>query len=411
MSIDEAILERAKQVAATTVYPKAKHHDETGEFPIENVRALGAAGLMGLLVPKAYGGLGAGFETYLAVVEAIGRACASTAMIYVMHHTQYFMVVSHGTDQQKDFFLPAIARGESLCASGTTEAETGGNPDFCASAMREDGDAIILSAKKPVVTSATHADWVFVTTRASPTSAGNVLSMVAIPGLAGKAPRADLKPFGEWDCVGMRATGSSGLELVDTRVPRWHRIGPEDSKKMRSTTMHVVARSGYSAVWLGIAQAALDATVAHLTRRTHQFLMSNRRDATEAPAATAAPPVAVQRTLAEYETVQRQVAEMRVRVEAAGSLLRVTGQFIDRHYPDLQNVAELQEMLWATRIACSETAIDVCRTALRLTGVTGLRKGLLPLERYMRDALTSQVMAQAEDLAKISLGRATLGLV
>jgi alkylation response protein AidB-like acyl-CoA dehydrogenase len=405
---NEEILQRVETVAANVLFPKSKHYDETGEFPIENIRALGAAGLMGMLVPKEYGGLGLGYETYLAAVETVGRACASTAMILVMHHTQYVMIVTHGTEQQKEFFLRAVARGECLIASGTTEPETGGNADFCASAKRIDGDSIVISARKPVVTSAINADWVFVTTRASPEAAGNVLSIVAVPGLAGKGPRDDLKPFGVWDCVGMRATGSSGLELVETRVPLWHQIGADDSRAMRSTTMNVVARAGYSAVWLGIAQAALDTTVSHLTRRTHQFLMTNRREGREVPGEK---PVQVQRTLAEYETVQRQVAEMRVRVESARSMLLATGRLIDRHAPNLDDADGLQEMLWASRITCSETAIDVCRIALRLSGVTGLRRGVLPLERYMRDALTAQVMAQAEDLAKISLGKKTLGLV
>jgi len=406
MSGDDLVA-RAEQIAANVIYPKSKHHDETGEFPAESIRALGEAGLMGLFVPREYGGPGAGYETFLAVVETVGRACGSTAMIYVMHHTQYVMVVTHGTEEQKRRFLPPVARGESLFASGTTEPETGGNASFCASAKRIDGDSIVISARKPVVTSALHADWVVVTTRANPEAAGNVLSIVALPGLSGKGGRPDMKPFGEWDCVGMRATGSSGLELVETRVPLSNQIGPDDSFGMRATTMSLVARVGFSAVWLGIAQAALDSIVAHLTRRTHQFLMGNRRETGEVKAA---PPVQLQRTLADYETVQRQVAELRVKVDGARSLLRSTGRLIDRHMGDLDAAPALQELLWSTRIACSETAIDVCRIALRLSGVTGLRRGVLPLERLMRDALTAQVMAPAEDVAKISLGKLTLGV-
>lgn len=408
----------AGAIANDVVAPKARHHDATGEFPIDNIRALGAAGLMGLFVPKEYGGPGLGHRTYLDVVSNIARACASTGMIYVMHHTQYVMIVSHGTEQQKKFFLPPVARGESLFASGTTEPETGGNADFCASAKRVDGDTILVSAKKPVVTSAQHANWVVVTTRANPDAPGNVLSVVAVPGLAGKGGRPDLKPFGVWDCVGMCATGSSGLELVDARVPAWYQIGPDDSRAMRMTTMNVVARTGYSAVWLGIAQAALEVVVAHLTKRTHQFIMGNRRDPnappsaaapTPAPAPASAQPVHLQRTLADYESVQRQVAEMRVKIESARAVLFATADLIDRH-PKIEDAEALQEMLWSSRIACSETAIDATRIGLRLSGVTGMRRGLLPLERFMRDALTGQVMAQAEDLAKISLGKKTLGL-
>jgi len=403
------ILQRTREIVDSHIGPRSAHHDQTGEFPIEGLRALGKAGLMGLFVPREYGGLQADYQTFISVAEMIGQACPSTAMIYVMHHNQYIMVVEHGTEQQKAFFLPPIARGESLLASATTEAEVGGNADYCVSAKRREGDTLVLSARKPVVTAARHADWVFCTTRASPEERGNVLSMVAMPGLSRSQ---DVKPFGAWDCVGMRATESSGLEYTECAVPAWHQIGPEDSWPVRASSMTVVSRAGFSAVWLGIAQAAYAQTVAHVTRRTHQYIVDGKREEGQAPA----PKVSVQNRVAEYETVQRQVAEMRTQVESARQLLLAAGRRIDELREELRGprgmeaLGDIQDLLWTARIACGEASIDVTRVGLRVCGVAGMRRGLLSLERNMRDALTSQVMAPSEDVTKLMLGRKLLGV-
>lgn len=385
----------AVEIAANVLAPRAAHHDATGEFPEQGIEALGAAGLLGLLVPREYGGLESSYETFVEVVEVLARACASTAMIYVMHHNQYVMIVDHGTTQQKEAFLPPIARGEQLVASATTEPETGGNAAFCVSAKESDGELIRLTATKPVVTSANYADWVYCTTRASSGSAGDELSMVIMPG---PKRSKQVRPFGVWDCIGMRATASTGLQFDGCEVPKWHQIGPEDSSHVRASSMTLVSRAGFSAAWQGIAAAAFDATLAHVQRKYHDFI--RREDGSSAPRTE-------RLAVAGSETTQRQLAEMRVRTMASRELLRGAARRIDARREEITGAGtleDIQEVLWSARIACGETAIDVTRQGLRLCGVTGLRAGALTLERHMRDALTSQVMAPSEDATKLMLG-------
>ncbi|MFL5348408.1 MAG: acyl-CoA dehydrogenase family protein [Hyalangium sp.] len=392
------VVELARRVAEESLKPRAAEHDRTGNFPVENFRDLGRSGLLGVYVPTEYGGLGASHYDFVRVVETLGAACASTAMMYVMHHNQYIMLVEHGSKQQRDFFLPNIARGECLVGSATTEPGTGGNADHCVSARRRDGDSFVINATKPVVSGSRYVDWVFLTTRESETAPSNSLSMMIVPGVKGEG----VAPFGVWDCIGMRATASSGLKYEGCRVPAWHQIGGDVSDLPRATSMAPVAAVGFSAVWLGIARAAYEVTVSHLTQRTHQFIRADRSD--------------VQQTLAQYDSVQRQVAEMRTKVEAARALIQAAARRMDElkpgpqaHIP-IEKMPELQDLLWSARITASEAAVDVCRVGLRVCGVSGLRAGLLPLERHMRDALTSQVMAPAEDLTKLLLGRKSLGV-
>ncbi|MGH2879407.1 MAG: acyl-CoA dehydrogenase family protein [Solirubrobacteraceae bacterium] len=388
-------VESAQTLARDLLAPRAEHHDRTGEFPVASIRALGEARLMGLLAPRMYGGLEASYATFAAVVEALGGACASTAMIYVMHHNQYVMLVDHGTERQKQAFLPLIAAGECLVASATTEPETGGNASFCVSAKERDGKVIRLSAVKPVVTSANHANWVFCTTRASSDAAGDELSMVIMPG-----PKASsrVEPFGVWDCVGMKATSSSGLKFDRCEVPDWHQVGPEDSSLVRSTSMTLVSRLGFAAVWQGIASAAFQVTLDYVRRKRHDFI---RRDPSSSDLWTES------RTVAGSEVTRRQLAEMRARLLASRELLHASARAIDEQREAILAggpLDDVQDLLWAARIACGEASVDVTRQGLRLCGVTGLRPGALPLERHMRDALTSQVMAPSEDATKLMLG-------
>jgi acyl-CoA dehydrogenase len=351
---------------------------------------------MGLFVPREYGGLEESYETFVDVVGNLARACASTAMIFVMHHNQYVMVVDHGTTRQKEVFLPPIARGEELVASATTEPETGGNAAFCVSYLERSGKCIRLTAVKPIVTSANYARWIYCTTRSSAGAAGDELSMAIMPGPGGSK---DVEPFGEWDCIGMRATSSSGLRFDECEVPDWHQIGPDDSSHVRASSMTLVSRVGFAAVWQGIAEAAFDSTLSHVQQKYHDFVY---RDS--GPNGTRTE----RRAVAGSETTQRQLAEMRVRLLASRELLRGAARLIDAQREDIlvgKSVDAVQDLLWSARIACGETAIDVTRQGLRLCGVTGLRAGLLNLERHMRDALTSQVMAPSEDATKLMLGR------
>jgi acyl-CoA dehydrogenase len=392
----------ARLIASDILAPRAAHHDATGEFPTAALDALGSAGLLGLLVPREFGGMEASYQLFVEIVEILAGACASTAMIFVMHHNQYVMLVDHGTAQQKEAFLPPIAAGDELVASATTEPETGGNAAYCVSAKESDGDRIRLTATKPVVTSANYADWIYCTTRSSPAAAGDELSMVIMPG----AKNSDaVESFGVWDCVGMRATGSSGLKFNNCEVPRWHQVGPDDSAHVRASSMALLARAGFAAVWQGIASAAFASTLGHVQAKHHDFI---RRENGSAGVRTE------RRAVSGSETTRRQLAEMRVRLLASRELLRSAAGLIDRKREEIVSGGSadgVQDLLWSARIACGESAVDVTRQGLRLCGVTGLRSGTLSLERHMRDALTSQVMAPSEDATKLLLGGQLVGTV
>lgn len=104
----------AERVARDVIKPNAEQVDRDARFPTENIRALGEAGLLGLLVPKEYGGAGETFVTAMVVTEAIAKACAATAMSYQMHQTTIPLMCAAANDEQLKTFISTIAEGRMV---------------------------------------------------------------------------------------------------------------------------------------------------------------------------------------------------------------------------------------------------------------------------------------------------------
>jgi alkylation response protein AidB-like acyl-CoA dehydrogenase len=386
----------AQELADKHIAPRAEEHDRTGEFPLDNLAELGKSGLMGLLVPPEYGGLGGTITQFSKVSEILATACPSTSMIWGMHTNQYVNLVEHGTEEQKAAILPAIARGEILAASGTTEPGTGGNFFYCNSAAEKTQTGWKFTATKPVSTSAPYADYCFCITRADPESHGAHLSFFMVP-----CKVEGVTQIGEWNTVGLRATQSSGIQFSNVPLTSRHLIGQEGGFGLVAlTTMMPVGLCGFAACWLGAAQAALNFAVEHVQRRTHQFSIPGDEPG---------------HTVGSYESVQRQIAEASIMLSQTRSFLYHVARSIDEAKPGpslpmpLDRALALAESSLSLRVASGENAIMVTNTALRVAGAQGYRRDYLRIERCHRDALAAQVMAPAPDMAKVFLGKLRLG--
>ncbi|MDB4953092.1 MAG: acyl-CoA dehydrogenase domain protein [Myxococcales bacterium] len=402
-----AILERLRVVIAEQIAPNARRYDESGEFPADNFAALGRAGLMGLYIPTAYGGLGGDHRLYSEVIRRLAKACASTAMLSVMHNTQYSPLVFHGTQRQREFFLPPTARGEWFFANAATEAMSG-DSTYAPGAVPHSvlrpnpSGGFLLDAQKNIVSGSSHARWVFLACREESDSKGAKRAIFA-PGLGHGA----VKAFGEWNTIGMRATSSTGLDYRGCEIPDWHIFEPDLPLGQSLLPIGIL---GFCSVWIGIAAAACEATIAHVAGRSIELIQSERRAGGESAL------VPVHSTVARFESVQRQVSEMRVRVDAASALVDDLAQAMDRSRPQpgesipTDVFERIVDRCLSSRVGTSETAIDVCRVGMRVCGARALQRGGLPLERLMRDALTAQVMGPTEDALKVRYGRRLLGL-
>ena len=393
---DEEIGRIAQEVAGEYLEPNAKAYDQSGELPLDNLRALGESGLMGLMVPPEFGGLGGTVSQFAAVAETLAKACPSTSMIWGMHTNQYITLVEFGNQQQKEAFLPSIARGENLIASGTTEPGTGGNLFYCNSAAQKVVQGWRLTSTKPVVTAAQHANMCFIITRANPEASGELLSYFMVP-----CDVDGVTKIGEWNTVGMRATQSSGLQFTDVALTDLHLLGGEGGfGPIALTSMMPLGLSGFAATWLGTAQAALDFAADHVMQRIHRFSVSGDEQG---------------HSVASYDTVQRQIAEANILLHQTRAFIRQVAQSVDDSKPapfqpvPFEKAFQIAEMALSMRVAAGENAIAVTTTALRVAGAQGYRRDYLRIERCHRDVLSSQVMSPAPDLIKLLLGRLRLG--
>jgi alkylation response protein AidB-like acyl-CoA dehydrogenase len=269
------------------------------------------------------------------------------------------------------------------------------------SRLREAEDGFVLNASKSIVSGASHARWLILVCRLESDATGQKRAVLA-PG----AGQPGVFPFGEWNPIGMRATASTGLEYRDCFIPSWHAFEPG---MPLARTMVPVALLGFCSVWLGIATAAFELAVAHVTGRSIEVLQADRRESGEVE------PVRVRSSIARFESVQRQVSEMRTRIDAATAMVDNLARRIQEGQPTPEEplTAEafdpIVDVCSSCRIYTSETAIDVSRVAMRICGARGLQRGVA-LERFMRDALTAQVMGPTEDATKVWHGRRLLGV-
>jgi acyl-CoA dehydrogenase len=233
--------------------------DAEAAFPTESLALLRESGLMGLLVPRAYGGLGAGLRELADVVLALAGACTSTAMIFAMHCQQTDAVVRFGSPALRARLLPRIAAGKIYLASITSERETGGHLLTSAAPLVEEGDQLLIDRDAPVVTGGGYADGFVITMRAGVDAPPHRVSLVYAD-----RDQLEIATRGEWDPLGMRATESTGMHLRGL-IGTEQLIGrPGHFRDVALESFSPVGHIGWSAVWLGTARHALEQLVRHL---------------------------------------------------------------------------------------------------------------------------------------------------
>src|SRR5436309_845380 len=280
----------AEGVARDVIGPNAEEVDRSGRFPKDNMCALGKAGLLGLLVPKEYGGAGQNIVTSVVVTEALAKSCAATAMSYHMHQTTIPLMCATATPEQVERFIAPIVRGERLGAFAMTEPGSGNKIWHMDSFARREGDEFVIDSFKSFCTSSGHADYYLVPVRGDSESGPHDLTVFLVMGTD-----ENVKPIGVWDGMGLRGNSSRPIHFQRCRVPLINRFG-EDTEGFSCMMSYALPLylCGLAACYVGVAQAAYEAAVEHVKSRIHSD---------------------TNRALAHLETVQRLVAEMRVAID------------------------------------------------------------------------------------------------
>ena len=382
--------DRAREISRDVLAPNAAAIDTESRFPRENLNALGEAGILGLMVSQDHGGPGADLLTLVLVNEELGRGCASTAMCCHMHLAATSLIAAVAEGDQVERFVEPILRGKHISTYAISEPGSGSRWWHMVSHLERQDGGYHLDSFKSFATSAGEADSYIVPVRASSSSPHHEYTLLLVD-------RAieNVKPVGTWDAMGLRGNHSTPMHFDGCFVPDSHRLG-EAAFGFPLLLAHGLPgyQVGLSAVYLGIAAAAFDFAVSHVTRRVH--------------ADTGLP-------LAKVETIQLYVADMKLRLDQARAVVFDVARYVDRlarKHGDLLEVIDDVEFLQAVasvKVVACQAAAAVTDKALQICGGTGFSRKH-PVERYYRDARAGSLMGPADDILRVLVGQRALGL-
>jgi alkylation response protein AidB-like acyl-CoA dehydrogenase len=361
--------QRAREIGAAVLAPRAAEADRTAAFPTEQLQALRDAGFFGIRADRDYGGQGEGLLTTCVVVEELAAACPSTALIYKMHVESSEAVSRVPSPEQAALFAPKVASGEWLSTVAGSEAGHQGGAWAGApkAAVRPvNGGFAIENVQKSFVTAAGRADtYLFMATlREEGKPPAPMLFQVLRDDLTWTVD-------GPWDGLGMRANGSSPMTF-NGFLPDARRLNPEG----KPLDFISVAVGTYAATYLGIAAGCY--------RLLEQYVAEAQ--------------LADGRRMPEVETIAARVARAKVELERSRALLYAAAAAWDA------GRVRGPQALFEAKVAADEVATFVTGEAMTIGGGTAFARRL-PFERYFRDARAGMVMGIAHDIAVLNIAR------
>jgi acyl-CoA dehydrogenase len=338
--------------------------DSASRFPSETFEAIKAQRLLGIMVPKAFGGEGLPISDVADVCYQLGQACSSSGMVYAMHQVKVACIMRHmGENATLQRMLRRLCTEQLLLASSTTEGQGGGNIRSSeAPVEHHEGGRISLERKASVISYGAWADGVVTTARRVADAAASDQVLIAFF----KSDYTLTKLQG-WDALGMRGTCSEGYTLKANASAE--QIIPEPYENIHVRTMVPSAHLFWGSVWTGIAAGA--------TARAQAFVRNAMRHGGQLP------PGAPQFT--------RALATLRTLRGMLSTSLRKYEQCMN----DPQTLAglEFQTLITLTKVEASELAAQTVMHAMRACGLSGYRNDSeYSIGRYLRDVLSSPIM-------------------
>jgi acyl-CoA dehydrogenase len=355
--------QRAAAVAATAA-SAADKVDYEARFPSEAFSAAKAQRLLGVLVPIELGGEGASVSDVADICYILGRACASSGMVFAMHQIMVAILVRHAhASAWHRRLLRRLCDEQLLLASSTTDGQGGGDLRSSTCAVEPSESGIRVAKSATVMSYGAEADGVVTTARRSPDAAPSDQVLVAFT-----KEDYQLNTTMNWNSLGMRGTCSAGFAF--TGQGQTEQVLPEPYQKIHSQTMMPVAHLTWTSVWAGIAAGAVD--------RAKQFVRAAARNANGQM-----PPGAAQltRATAALKALRAMIASNLQRYETAAS------------QEGALETLDFQTSLNLLKVSASELAISTVMTALQTCGLAGYRNdGPISVSRHVRDILSTSVM-------------------
>jgi alkylation response protein AidB-like acyl-CoA dehydrogenase len=368
-------LARARELAPRLA-SRAEEHDRSGTFAADDLADLREAGLLGLMTPGRLGGTGAGFVDYAEVAMALAAGSGATALVFNMHASVTGALASTPDElaramgvpetffTMRDRVLTAAAQG-AFYAVAMSERGAGSRLSAVTTTYEPVDDGFHVKGSKTFCSGAGFADAYLVAARH-----GDKVSHLLVP----DGPGVSVEET--WDSLGMRATGSHDVHL-DVVAPADSLLGGvEGLTLLLAQVMPQWLVASYAAVYVGVAQSALDHASSYVQERGLDRLPAVRARIGRADARVAATRLAV--------------------LEAA------------RHVDSAPGTPETNRWVWRAKLLAGETAMDVSASMLEACGTAASRRGN-PLERIFRDARCGSLQPATSDVCADWLGLAALG--
>lgn len=369
----EQVRQTARQFAERELAPRAAEIDHEGRFPWENVESLRKYGYLGMNLPEQFGGGGMDMLSHTLVVEEVSRVCASTAVVLGVHNVLFGETLSRWCrDPVRGEVMPGVATGERLGAFALTEPQAGSDAGAVVTTAVRDGDDYVLNGRKTFITNAGIAHWYIVCATVDRARGARGITAFLVeegqPGLSFGKPE---------EKMGIRGSQTADVILEGVRVPVARRMGEEGEGFKLALAALDHGRIGIAAQALGIAQAALDASVAYAKQRV-QF----------------------GKPIAELQAIQWMIAEMTADVEAARLLTYRAAELAGqpgRHSADFA----------MAKLFASTTAMKHTVNAVQIHGGYGYMREY-KVERFMRDAKITEIYEGTSEIMKLVIAQSAL---
>lgn len=348
------------------------------KFPEKSVRGAADAGLLGVLIPREYGGAGLDALCFAICIEELAQACASTSVIVDVHTSVGSEpILLFGDEDQKREWLPRLAQGELIGAFALTEPSSGSDAASLKMSARRNGGGYVLNGTKVFITNIGHAGLYVVFARTGPDARAAGVSAFLVP-----AETPGVRVGQVFDKMGLNGSPTGELVLEDVEVPAENRLAAEGQGFTVAMRALDSGRIGISGQALGIAQAAVDQAGELMRERGHER--------SDGPILT--------RLAGQGDDFL--LADMAARVESARLLAYHAAWLCSRHVPFTRAAS-------MAKLHCTDVAMQVALDALQIAGDEGAVKGS-PFERHVRDAKALQIYEGSNQVQRVVIAREIL---
>ncbi len=368
---EELLRKAVREFAESEIPPKMDAMEETGEFPSELLRPMAKVGITGIITPQRYGGVGMGMLARTIALEELGRVCAAIPMAMQVHHMGCAVINDFGTDEQKERYLPPLAKGETMGVVAVTDPSGGSDVVGIQTAAERKGEKWLIKGRKCFITNSHTSDFWVVIARTAPGAKGLTAFIVEKDFPGAKTGRKENK-FGLW--------GSNTGELVfdNCEVPHANILGQEGGGlAVAMKTVSEVGRPGMAATALGILRASLEEAAKFATER-----------------------VLYGKPISDLQGIRFYLAEMYTELEICRLLCYRASWMKD------QEMRCDTEMALAKYYTC-EAAARCAKKAVEIHGSYGIMKEY-KVQRLLRDAMVTIPAGGTAEIAKVVLSRAAL---